>query len=141
MQVYRVGNSSGESPLGKISRILTGEGIDCDDLGDHRPNSGCVLIDFTRGEELVNETVATVPQLPQILVASTTTLGGATELAIADDYVSPDMPDAEIIQRVTCLTNAAIRIVEEVPEPDKSQVLVDGGTAEEDPLHAFAKSA
>ena len=51
------------------------------------------------------------------------------------------MPDAEIIQRVTCLTNAAIRIVEEVPEPDKSQVLVDGGTAEEDPLHAFAKSA
>ena len=67
--------------------------------------------------------------------------GGATELGIADDFVSPDMPDAEIIQRVTCLTNAAIRIVEEVPEPDKSQVLVDGGTAEEDPLHAFAKSA
>ena len=75
MQVYRVGNSRGESPLGKISRLLTGEGIDCDDLGDDRPANGCVLIDFTRGEELVNETVSTVPQLPQILVASTMTLG------------------------------------------------------------------
>ena len=49
---------------------------------DHRPNSGCVLIDFTRGEELVNETVATVPQLPQILVASTTTLGGRQSWAL-----------------------------------------------------------
>ena len=138
MQVYRVGNSSGESPLGKISRLLTGEGIDCDDLGDANPNSGCVLIDFTRGEELVSETVALVPQLPQILVASTTTLGGR-QLGIADDFVSPDMPDAEIIQRVTCLTNAAIRVVEEVPEPDKNRVLVDGGTAEEEPLHAVQR--
>jgi len=138
MQVYRVGNSGGESPLGKISRLLTGEGIDCDDLGDVRPENGCVQIDFTKGEDLVNETVATVPELPQILVASTMTLGGR-QLAIADDFVSPDMPDAEIIQRVTSMTNAAIRVVEEVPEPDKTQVLVDGGTTEEDPLHSFAK--
>jgi hypothetical protein len=49
----------------KISRLLTGEGIDCDDLGDLRPENGCVLLDFTKGEELVNETVATVPQLPR----------------------------------------------------------------------------
>jgi hypothetical protein len=138
MQAYRVGNSGGESPLGKISRLLTGEGIDCDDLGDDRPDNGCVLIDFTRGEDLVNETVSTVPQLPQILVASTMTLG-SKQLAIADDFVSPDMLDAEIIRRVTCMTNAAIRLVEEVPAPDKTRVLLDGGTTEEDPLHGLAK--
>ena len=138
MQVYRVGNSSGESPLGKISRLLTGEGIDCDDLGNMRPESGCVLIDFTKGEDLVKETVGIVPQLPQILVASTLTLGGR-QLGIADDFVSPDMPDAEIIQRVTCITNAAIRVFEEVPEADKKRVLVDGGTADEEPLHELAK--
>ena len=34
MQVYRVGDTSGDSPMGKISRLLTGEGIDTDDLGD-----------------------------------------------------------------------------------------------------------
>ena len=138
MQVYRVGDSSGESPLGKISRLLTGEGIDCDDLGDSRPDNGCVLLDFIKGEDLVSETVATVPQLPQILVTSTMTLGGR-QLGIADDFVSPDMPDAEIIQRVTSMTNAAIRIVEEVPEPDKRRVLIDGGTTEDDPLHEFAR--
>lgn len=138
MQVYRVGNSRGESPLGKISRLLTGEGIDCDDLGDDQPENGCVLIDFTKGEELVKDTVANVPQLPQILVASTTTLG-SKQLSIADDFVSPDLPDAEIIRRVTCMTNAAIRIAEEVPTPDKTRVLVDGGTTEEDPLHGLAK--
>lgn len=138
MQVYRVGNSRGESPLGKISRLLNGEGIDCDDLGDEDPENGCVLIDFTRGEDLVNETVASVPQLPQILVVSTMTLG-SKQLDIADDFVSPDMPDAEIIRHVTCMTNAAIRLVEEVPSPDKKRVLVDGGTGEEEPLHAFAK--
>jgi len=76
VQVYRVGNSGGESPLGKISRLLTGEGIDCGDLGDVRPENSCVLIDCKRGEKLVSETVATVPELPQILVASTMTLGG-----------------------------------------------------------------
>ena len=138
MQVYRVGNSSGESPLGKISPLLTGEGIACDDLGDDRPDNGCGLIEFTQGEDLVNETVATVPQLPQILAASTMTLG-LRQLAIADDFVSPDMPDAEIIRRVTTITNAAIRIVEDVPDPDKKRVLVDGGTGEEDPLYGFAK--
>jgi len=114
--------------LGKISRLLTGEGIDCDDLGDDRPANGCVLIDFTRGEELVNETVSTVPQLPQILAASTMTLG-MRQLHLADDFVSPDMPDPEIIRRVTTMTEAAIRLVEEVPEPDKKRVLVDGGTS------------
>ena len=50
MQAYRVGNSQGEAPLGKISRLLTGEGIDCDDLGDSQPENGCVLIDFTSGK-------------------------------------------------------------------------------------------
>ncbi len=138
MQAYRVGDSSGESPLGKISRLLTGEGIDCDDLGDADPENGCVLIDFTQGESLLDDTVASVPQLPQILVASTMTLG-SKQLDIADDYVSPDMPDAEIIRRITCMTNAMIRITEEVPEPDKSQILVDGDTGKEDPLHEFVK--
>jgi hypothetical protein len=66
------------------------------------------------------------------------TLGGRQQ-GIADDFVSPDMPDAEIIQRVTSMTNAAIRVVEEVPEPDKRRILIDGGTAEEEPLHGFAK--
>ena len=138
MQVYRVGNSSGESPLGKISRLLTGEGIDCDDLADEDPENGCVLIDFTAGENLVTETRARVPQLPQVLVASTQTLG-SRQLGIADDFVSPDMPDEEIIRRVECITNMAIRVVEEVPTPSHSRILLDGGTGEEEPLHDLSK--
>ena len=138
MQAYRVGNSQGEAPLGKISRLLTGEGIDCDDLGDSQPENGCVLIDFTSGEELVHQTREKVPQLPQVLVASTQTLG-FRQLDLADDFVSPDMPDAEIIRRVECLTNAAIRMVEEVPDAGGPRVLLDGGTDEEGPLRSLAE--
>lgn len=138
MQAYRVGNSRGESPLGKISRLLTGEGIDCDDLGETQPANGCVLIDFTAGEELVHQTRDNVPQLPQVLVASTQTLG-FKQLELADDFVSPDMPAAEVIRRVECLTNAAVRVVEEVPEVNQTRILVDGATDEEGPLKALAE--
>ena len=138
MQAYRVGNSSGEAPLGKISRLLNGEGIDCDDLGDAQPQNGCVLIDFTAGEELVHQTRDNVPQLPQVLVASTQTLG-SKQLDLADDFVSPDMPAAEVIRRVECLTNAAVRMVEEVPEVNQTRILVDGGTDEEGPLKVLAE--
>lgn len=137
MQAYRVGDSRGEAPLGKISRLLTGEGIDCDDMGDGQPENGCVLIDFTAGEELVHQTRGKVPQLPQVLVASTQTLGGR-RLDLADDFVSPDMPAGEVIHRIECLTNAAVRMVEEVPEPGGTKVFVDGGTDEEGPLRNLA---
>ncbi len=137
MQAYRVGNSRGESPLGKISRLLS-EGIDCDDLGDTQPENGCVLIDFTAGEDLVHQTRNSVPQLPQVLVASTQTLG-FRQLDLADDFVSPDMPAAEVISRVECLTNAAVRIVEEVPEANQTRILLDGETGEEGSLRTLAE--
>ena len=138
MQVYRVGNSRGDSPLGKISRLLTGEGIDCDELGHQRPDTGCVLIDFTTGEARVHQVAGLAPQLPQILVTSTQILGGK-QLEICDEFVSSDMPDAEIIRRVNCMQNMALRIVEDVPEPSKTQVLLDGKTEEDDaPLKPLA---
>jgi hypothetical protein len=139
MQAYRVGGNSAESAIRKISQLLTGEGIDCDELGDERPDIGCVLIDFTAGEELVRKTEQTVPQLPQIIVASTQLLGNK-QLAIADEFVSPDLPAPEIIRRVQCMENLAVRIQEEVPEPKHTKILVDGGTEEDDaPLKNLAQ--
>ncbi len=99
MQVYRVGDTSGDSPMGKISRLLTGEGIDTDDLGDRQPESGCVLIDLMAGEDNVKKIAAAVPQLPQILVTSTEALG-SRQLGLTDEIVSPDIPDPEIVRRV-----------------------------------------
>lgn len=139
MQVYRVGNSRGDSPLGKISRLLTGEGIDCDELGNQRPETGCVLIDFTTGEERVHQVAGLVPQLPQILATSTLTLG-AKQLEICDEFVSSDMPDEEIIRRVNGMQNMALRIVEDVPEPKATRVLLDGEAEEDDaPLKSLSK--
>ena len=138
MQVYRVGGERAESAMRKISQLLTGEGIDCDELGEQRPDMGCVLIDFTAGEDLVLQTEATVPQLPQILAASTQTLGGK-QLEISDEFVSPDLPDEEIIRRVQCMQNMAVRILEEVPEPAHNRILLDGTTEGEDaPLEDLA---
>ena len=131
MQAYRVGGNSAESAIRKISLLLTGEGIDCDELGDQRPDIGCVLIDFTAGEELVRKTEQTVPQLPQIVVASTQTLGNK-QLAIADEFVSPDLPAPEIIRRVQCMENLAVRLQEEVPEPQHTKILLDGETTGDD---------
>ncbi len=38
MQAYRVGGGTNpDSAIRKISLLLTGEGIDCDELGDDRP--------------------------------------------------------------------------------------------------------
>lgn len=139
MQAYRVGGNSAESAIRKISLLLTGEGIDCDELGDQRPDIGCVLIDFTAGEELVRKTERTVPQLPQIVVASTQTLGNK-QLAIADEFVSPDLPAPEIIRRVQCMENLSVRIQEEVPEPKHTKILLDGATEGEDaPLKNLAQ--
>lgn len=139
MQAYRVGGNSAESAIRKISLLLTGEGIDCDELGDQRPDIGCVLIDFTAGEALVRKTEQTVPQLPQIVVASTQLLGNK-QLAIADEFVSPDLPAPEIIRRVQCMENLAVRLTEEVPEPKHTKILVDGETEGEDaPLKNLAQ--
>ena len=138
MQVYRVGPTAGEAALGKISRLLTGEGIDSDDLGDQRPDTGCVLIDLNTGEENVKKVQASVPQLPHILVTSTELLG-SKQLGLADEIVSPDMPDQEIVRRVECMQNMAIRLVEEVPEPTQTRVLLDGDTeGDEAPLKELA---
>lgn len=131
MQAYRVGGNNADSAIRKVSLLLTGEGIDCDELGDQRPDIGCVLIDFTAGEELVRKTEQTVPQLPQIVVASTQTLGNK-QLAIADEFVSPDLPAPEIIRRVQCMENLSVRIQEEVPEPKHTKILLDGETEGED---------
>ncbi len=132
MQAYRVGGGKNpDSAIRKVSLLLVGEGIDCDELGDERPEIGCVLIDFTAGEELVKKTELTVPHLPQILVASTQTLG-AKQLNIADEYVSADLPAPEIIRRVQCMENLAVRIQEEVPNPTHTRILLDGGTEGDD---------
>ena len=139
MQVYRVGDTSGDSPMGKISRLLTGEGIDTDDLGDRQPDSGCVLIDLMAGEDNVKKVAAAVPQLPQILVTSTEALG-SRQLGLTDEIVSPDMPDPEIVRRVECMQNLAIRVMEEVPEPTQTRVLLDGETeGDEANLKALAE--
>ena len=140
MQVYRIGDTGGgaDSPLGKISRLLTAEGIDSEQLGDQRPQTGCALIDLSAGEDLVRRAAATVPQLPQILVTSTLSLG-IRQLEIADDFVSSDMPGQEIVRRVECMQNIALRIVEEVPKPTRVRVLLDGKTDGDDaPLEALA---
>lgn len=131
MQAYRVGGNSAESAIRKISLLLTGEGIDCDELGDHRPDIGCVLVDFMSGEDLVKKTEQTVPQLPQIVVASTQLLG-AKQLHIADEFVSPDLPDAEIIRRIQRMEDLVVRLCEEVPEPKHTRILLDGATEGED---------
>ncbi len=131
MQVYRVGNTSGEAPLGRISRLLTGEGIDSEELGNQQPENGCVLIDLMAGEDNVRKVAASVPQLPHILVTSTETLG-SKQLDLTDEFVSPDMPDQEIIRRVECMQNMTLRIVEEVPEPIHTRVLLDGETEGEE---------
>ena len=139
MQAFRVGGKNPESALRKVSLLLTGEGIDCDELGNERPEVGCVLIDFTAGEDLVRKTEQTVPHLPQILVASTHSLG-AKQLAIADEFVSADMPAPEIIRRVQCMENLSVRIREEVPEPAHTRILIDGETQGDDaPLKNLAK--
>ena len=140
MQAYRVGGGKNpDSAIRKVSLLLTGEGIDCDELGDDRPEIGCVLIDFAAGEELVLKTELTVPQLPQIVVASTLTLG-TRQLDIADDFVSPDLPDPEIIRRVQCMENLNVRIREEVPEPTHTKIFLDGATDGDDaPLKRLAE--
>jgi len=127
MQVYRVGDSKGDAPLGKISRLLNGEGIDCEELGNQRPENGCILIDLTAGEDVVQSVSASVPQLPSILVASTQAIGDR-QLGLTDDFVSSDMGGEEIIRRVQCLQNTALRIVEEVPNPEQTRALLDGVT-------------
>ena len=132
MQVYRVGGEKADSAMRKISQLLTGEGIDCDELGDLRPDMGCVLVDFMAGEDNVLATEQTVPQLPQILAASTATLGGK-QLEIADEFVSPDLPDEEIIRRVQCMQNMALRLLEEVPNPTHTRILLDGETEGDEP--------
>ena len=131
MQIYRVGETGSGSPMGKISRLLVGEGIDTEELGDQRPQTGCVLIDLMAGEERVQQITGTVPQLPHILVTSTELLG-TKQLDLADEIVSPDMPDPEIVRRVECMQNMAIRITEEVPQPAHTRVLLDGETEGED---------
>jgi hypothetical protein len=51
------------------------------------------------------------------------------------------MPDQEIVRRVECMQNLAIRMVEEVPEPAHTRILVDGDTeGEEAPLKALAQT-
>ena len=99
----------------------------------------CVLIDFTAGEELVRKTEKMVPQLPQIVVSSTLTLG-TRQLNIAEDFVSPDLPDPEIIRRVQCMENLNVRIREEVPDPKYTKIFLDGATEEDDaPLRKFSQ--
>lgn len=127
MQVYRVGDSKGDSPLGKISRLLNGEGIDCEELGNQRPDTGCILIDLTAGEDVVRSVSASVPQLPSILVASSQAIG-ERQLGITDEFVSSDQNSQEIIRRVQCLQNLSLRITEEVPKPEHTRVLLDGET-------------
>jgi hypothetical protein len=131
MQVYRVGTTGGEAALGKISRLLTGEGIDSEDLGRTQPENGCVLIDLNTGEDNVRQVVSAVPQLPHILVTSTAALG-SRQLDLCDECVSPDLPDQEIVRRVQCMQNMALRLVEEVPEPTHTRVLLDGDTEGDD---------
>ncbi len=138
MQVYRVGGEREGAAMKRISQLLTGEGIDSDELGNQRPDTGCVLIDLAAGEDLVHQVEGMVPTLPQILVTSTQTLGGNL-LEIADEFVSTDMPDDEIIRRVQCMQNMTLRMTEEVPEPAHTRVLLDGDTEEEEaPLHTLS---
>lgn len=127
MQVYRVGDTKGDAPLGKISRLLNGEGIDCEELGSQRPKTGCILIDLTAGEDVVKQTAASVPQLPSILVASTQAIG-ERQLGLTDDFATSDLDDQEIVRRIQCMQNMALRIVEEVPEPQHTKILLDGET-------------
>ena len=137
MQVYRVGSNEPDTPLNRISTLLNGEGIDCMDLGNERPRSGCVLVDFSTGEKLVSQVQGMLPQLPNIVVTSTRLLG-EKQLAIADEFVSPDLPDEEIIRRVERMHSLAIRIVE-VQTPVHTRVLLDGDLSKEDsPLHDVA---
>jgi len=137
MQVYRVGANEADSPLNKISTLLNGEGIDCADLGAERPRAGCVLVDFSTGEKLVAQVLGMVPQLPNIVVTSTRLLG-EKQLSIADEFVSPDLPDEEIVRRVERMHSLATRIVE-VPSPTRTRILLDGDLGKEDsPLHEIA---
>ncbi|OGG56854.1 MAG: hypothetical protein A3F84_10695 [Candidatus Handelsmanbacteria bacterium RIFCSPLOWO2_12_FULL_64_10] len=137
MQVYRVGANEADTPLNRISTLLNGEGIDCVDLGNERPRTGCVLVDFTSGEKLVTQVMGMLPQLPNIVVTSTRLLG-ERQLAIADEFVSPDLPDEEIVRRVERMHSLATRIVE-VPNPAHTRVLLDGDLSKEDsPLHDVA---
>ncbi|MDA0745642.1 MAG: response regulator [bacterium] len=131
MQVYRVGTTGGDSALGKISRLLTGEGIDSEELGSRQPENGCVLIDLMAGEDNVRKAAAAVPQLPIILVTSTAGLG-SRQLGLADELVSPDLPEQEIVRRVQCMQNLALRLVEEVPSPTQTRILLDGQTEGDD---------
>jgi hypothetical protein len=89
MQVYRVGDTSGDSPMGKISRLLTGEGIDTDDLGDRQPESGCVLIDLMAGEDNVKKIAAGVPQLPRYQVQRYLELLLIRELRLSRHWTPP----------------------------------------------------
>jgi hypothetical protein len=137
MQVYRVGSSVADSPLNKISTLLNGEGIDCVDLGNERPQTGCVLVDFSTGEKLIKQVEGMLPQIPNIVVTSTRLLG-EKQLAIADEFVSPDLPDEEIVRRVERMHNLATRILE-VPAPNRTRILLDGDlTKEESPLLEIA---
>lgn len=137
MQVYRVGTSVTDSPLNRISTLLNGEGIDCVDLGSGRPQVGCVLVDFTAGEKLVKQVEGMLPQLPSIVVTSTRLLG-EKQLTIADEFVSPDLPDEEIIRRVERMNGIAMRI-KEVPTPTHTRILLDGDlTREDSPLLELA---
>lgn len=137
MQVYRVGANEVDSPLNKISTLLNGEGIDCMDLGNERPQSGCVLIDFSTGEKLVHQVSGMLPQLPSIVVTSTRLLG-EKQLGIADEFVSPDLPAEEIIRRVERMHSLAMRVVE-VANPTHTRILLDGDLSKEDaPLYEIA---
>ena len=61
MHVYRVGNSRGEAPLGKVSRLLNGEGIDCEELGDQCPESGCQASVAATGNDQATIATASKP--------------------------------------------------------------------------------
>ena len=137
LQVYRVGSNEANSPLNKISTLLNGEGIDCEDLGNARPQTGCILIDFTAGEGFVRQATGMLPQLPSIVVTSTRLLG-EKQLQNADEFVSPDLPDEEIIRRVERMNNLAARIAE-VKSPTRTRVLLDGDLSKDDaPLQQVA---
>ena len=52
------------------------------------------------------------------------------------------MPDQEIVRRVECMQNMAIRLVEEVPEPTQTRVLLDGDTeGDEAPLKELIRAS
>ena len=140
LQVYRTGSNEANTPLSKVSTLLNGEGIDCDDLGDERPQTGCVLVDFTAGEEFVRQVADMLPQIPTIVVTSTRTLG-EKQFEVADEFVSPDLPDEEIIRRVERMNNLATRIVEKKEPPTHTRILLDGDLAkEESPLQQIAST-